>query len=372
MRTSLCSLFISLLSLTVSLADKTVSSLGQEEGEYYNNATQKEGGALFVGEEELPSPHLRGSDSSIIASQEAEDKTYHTAVLGEGELQISSWMKEMLNRVNQERARVGVGPLCYNKKLIASSVQHNNDMISMNKMDHRGSDGSRSWDRIKAQGYQYSTCAENVARGQSSVSIVMNSWMNSSGHRKNLLNPNFIHFGAAWGGSRNFWTQNFGRPKSSKESCIDNNDGPTDKIKSGTYFIRSVRFGTHLRIRDNNDVDMTKNQLSWEKIQVKELGGNRYAFKSNAHGEKYLRIYTSGAGRSVIVQTLIGSQEQFYIDSLGSGKFAIRSVKFGNYMRGKSGENGNVVTQTLIGSEEQFQFIRTSGFEELGTQERET
>jgi hypothetical protein len=51
MRPSLCSLFISLLSLTVSLADKTVSSLGQEEGEYYNNATQKEGGALFVGEE---------------------------------------------------------------------------------------------------------------------------------------------------------------------------------------------------------------------------------------------------------------------------------------------------------------------------------
>jgi hypothetical protein len=311
----------------------------------------------------LPSPHLRGSDSSIIVSQEAEDKTYN-AVLGERELQISSWMNEMLNRVNQERASVGVHPLCYNSKLIASSQQHNNDMISMNRLTHSSSNGSSFGSRFTAQGYQYSTVAENIARGQTSVSSVMNAWMNSSGHRRNLLSPDFVHFGAAWGGSRNFWTQHFGRSRSTSDSCIgnnDNNNGPTDKIESGTYFIRSVRFGTHLRMRDNNDVDMTRNQLSWEKIQVKELGGNRYALKSNAHGEKYLRISASGKGRSVIVQTFVGSQEQFYIDSLGSGRFAIRSVVFGNYMRGRSGENGNVVTQTFIGSEEQFQFIRTSG-----------
>ncbi|MGL5944276.1 MAG: CAP domain-containing protein [Waterburya sp.] len=60
-------------------------------------------------------------------------------------------------------------------------------------------------------GYQYSNLGENVAQGQTTPTDVLDSWMNSSGHRENILNPNFTEIGVGY--ENNYWTQVFGRPR---------------------------------------------------------------------------------------------------------------------------------------------------------------
>ncbi|KAF4322025.1 hypothetical protein BBO99_00006696 [Phytophthora kernoviae] len=107
--------------------------------------------------------------------------------------------------------------------LTASAAQgHSNDMATNNIFGHTGSDGSSMSERITAAGYVWQFAAENVAAGQVSVEAVMVSWMNSPGHRDNILNPSATMFGTALAinpGSTyvRYWTQNFA--SGSTESC---------------------------------------------------------------------------------------------------------------------------------------------------------
>jgi len=78
----------------------------------------------------------------------------------------------------------------------------------MNKMTHTGSDGSSVGTRITREGYDWSTVGENVAQGHSSNSAVVKGWMNSAGHRKNILNPLYKEMG--FGVTNRFYTQTFG------------------------------------------------------------------------------------------------------------------------------------------------------------------
>lgn len=125
----------------------------------------------------------------------------------------TSVIQEVVNIVNHERSRAGLSPLRMHSQLNAAAQAHSNDMARNNFMGHTGSDGSSMGDRIKRHGYNFRTAGENVAAGQRSPQDVMRSWMNSPGHRQNILNPNFrdIGVGYAQGGSFGiYWTQKFG------------------------------------------------------------------------------------------------------------------------------------------------------------------
>lgn len=122
-------------------------------------------------------------------------------------------IQEVLNIVNQERQRGGISPLRLHSRLNAAAQAHSNDMARNNFMGHTGSDGSSFVDRMKRHGYNFRRGAENVAAGQSSARDVMNSWMNSFGHRRNILNGNYRDIGIAYarGGRYGiYWTQVFG------------------------------------------------------------------------------------------------------------------------------------------------------------------
>ncbi len=85
-------------------------------------------------------------------------------------------------------------------------------MIDRNFFAHNTPDGQTPFDRMKAAGISYSSAGENIAAGQYSPQNVMDSWMNSPGHRKNILNPDFeyIGVGLARGGSYGiYWAQEF-------------------------------------------------------------------------------------------------------------------------------------------------------------------
>ncbi len=123
--------------------------------------------------------------------------------------------QQMLDLVNKERSKAGANPLKLNDKLDLAADEHTLDQATNNKMSHTGSNGSKFDDRIKGDGYLFSFAAENVAVGQKDPIQVMESWMNSPGHRANILNPNLTEMGvgvAAGQGGKLFWTQDFGTP----------------------------------------------------------------------------------------------------------------------------------------------------------------
>ncbi|MFF9899451.1 sigma-70 family RNA polymerase sigma factor [Streptomyces longispororuber] len=120
--------------------------------------------------------------------------------------------RQVLSLVNAERAKAGCGPLTHNSKLATAAQRHSADMRARNYFDHTSPDGTDPGQRITAAGYKWSTYGENIARGQQSAAAVMKSWMNSDGHRANILNCSFKELGVGIeeGSGGPWWTQNFG------------------------------------------------------------------------------------------------------------------------------------------------------------------
>lgn len=116
--------------------------------------------------------------------------------------------------VNQERAKQGAAPLIVNYSLQEAAWSHNEHMVNTGCFSHTGCGNGGPGDRINKTGYRSVTWGENIARGQRSPAAVMNAWMNSSGHRRNILNPAFTDIGVAYNPSGPTWTQVFAAPRS--------------------------------------------------------------------------------------------------------------------------------------------------------------
>jgi RNA polymerase sigma factor (sigma-70 family) len=123
-----------------------------------------------------------------------------------------SFGQQVTQLVNAERAKNGCGPVTQNGKLDTAALRHSQDMAARNYFDHTDPDGKDPGDRITAAGYTWSTYGENIARGQQTPASVMDSWMNSPGHRANILNCSFkeIGVGVHQGSGGPWWTQVFG------------------------------------------------------------------------------------------------------------------------------------------------------------------
>ncbi|MEU6668343.1 CAP domain-containing protein [Streptomyces sp. NPDC046727] len=118
---------------------------------------------------------------------------------------------EVLKLVNDERAKAGCSPLAANSSLTGLAETFSDDMAARGFFDHTDPDGNSPWDRAAKAGIT-DLGGENIARGQADAAAVMAAWMNSPGHRANILSCNFktlgvgVHFGP--GGP--WWTQDFG------------------------------------------------------------------------------------------------------------------------------------------------------------------
>ncbi|KAI9229582.1 MAG: CAP domain-containing protein [Piptocephalis tieghemiana] len=97
--------------------------------------------------------------------------------------------------VNKARGAFGLKYLRYDAKLSNAAFGHSQDQARMNKMTHDGSDGSSPGDRMKAAGFSWTACAENVAYGYPSDAACMVAWMKSQGHKENILNTKYDSFG---------------------------------------------------------------------------------------------------------------------------------------------------------------------------------
>ncbi len=107
---------------------------------------------------------------------------------------ISEVEQAIFNLTNQQRAQNGVGPLVLDTALSDVARAHSQDMSARNFFDHVNPDGQNPFDRMHAAGIDYTTAGENIAGGPT-ADIIMTNWMNSPGHRANILNPAFGHIG---------------------------------------------------------------------------------------------------------------------------------------------------------------------------------
>ena len=103
-----------------------------------------------------------------------------------------------------------VPPLKWNATLEKVAKAHSDDMRRRNTMTHYGKDGKDPGNRLNKAGYKWSTWAENVAMGQQNEEEVIKSWLKSSGHCANIMNPNVTEVGVARSGT--YWTQLFATP----------------------------------------------------------------------------------------------------------------------------------------------------------------
>ncbi|MFC9283193.1 sigma-70 family RNA polymerase sigma factor [Streptomyces collinus] len=124
----------------------------------------------------------------------------------------SGTVDQVVALVNQQRATAGCGPVTEDPQLEKAAQGHSDDMAARNFFEHTNPDGADPGQRITAAGYRWSTYGENIAKGQQTPQSVMDSWMNSPGHRANILNCSFknIGVGVHRGSGGPWWTQDFG------------------------------------------------------------------------------------------------------------------------------------------------------------------
>lgn len=117
----------------------------------------------------------------------------------------------VLALVNEERAKVGCSPVTASASLASLAQDFSDDMAARGFFSHTDPDGQTPWDRATKAGVK-GLGGENIARGQADAQAVMASWMNSEGHRANILNCDYktLGVGVHYGSGGPWWTQDFG------------------------------------------------------------------------------------------------------------------------------------------------------------------
>lgn len=124
----------------------------------------------------------------------------------------SSFAKQDFDLVNAERVQKGLPTLKENKKVANTALKHSKDMADHNYFDHDNLKGESPFDRMKKDGIDYQSAGENLAYGQQSSIFAHQGLMNSEGHRKNILQPDFKELGVGVSFNKErqpFWTEDY-------------------------------------------------------------------------------------------------------------------------------------------------------------------
>lgn len=122
---------------------------------------------------------------------------------------VSSYEAEVVRLVNNIRQQNGLQPLTANWELSRVARYKSQDMLDNRYFSHTSPTYGSPFQMITAFGLSYRTAGENIAKGYASPQAVVNGWMNSSGHRANILNPSYSQIGVGYVPQGNYWTQMF-------------------------------------------------------------------------------------------------------------------------------------------------------------------
>ncbi|MGP4108177.1 CAP domain-containing protein [Virgibacillus sp. L01] len=147
---------------------------------------------------EAPAPQQQETTKQ----QEQKEQTQQSQQLNEFEQQV-------VELTNKERTAQGLAPLKVDTELSKVAREKSRDMSANNYFSHNSPTYGSPFDMMKQFGISYQTAGENIARGQRTPQEVVNGWMNSEGHRKNIMNSDFTHIGVGYVEQGNYWTQQF-------------------------------------------------------------------------------------------------------------------------------------------------------------------
>ena len=122
---------------------------------------------------------------------------------------VQDYEAEVIRLVNDIRKQNGLKPLAANWELSRVARYKSQDMVDKKYFSHTSPTYGSPFEMMRAFGLTYRTAGENIAYGQKTPKEVVNAWMNSSGHRANILNPSYTQIGVGYVAKGNYWTQMF-------------------------------------------------------------------------------------------------------------------------------------------------------------------
>ena len=122
---------------------------------------------------------------------------------------VTNYEQEVIRLVNEIRAENGLKALTYDWELARVARYKSQDMKDNKYFSHTSPVYGSPFQMIKNFGISYRSAGENIAKGYATPQAVVNGWMNSSGHRANILNATYTHIGVGYVSSGNYWTQMF-------------------------------------------------------------------------------------------------------------------------------------------------------------------
>jgi uncharacterized YkwD family protein/spore coat assembly protein SafA len=122
---------------------------------------------------------------------------------------VQRYEQEVIRLVNEIRAENGLPALTYNWELSRVARYKSQDMKDNRYFSHTSPVYGSPFEMMRSFGISYRSAGENIARGYATPQAMVNGWMNSSGHRANILNASFTHIGVGYVADGNYWTQMF-------------------------------------------------------------------------------------------------------------------------------------------------------------------
>ena len=122
---------------------------------------------------------------------------------------VTAYETEVIRLVNDVRKDNGLKPLLQDWQLSRVARYKSQDMRDLGYFSHTSPTYGSPFNMMKSFGISYKTAGENIAKGYATPKAVVDAWMNSPGHRANILNPSYTHIGVGFVASGNYWTQMF-------------------------------------------------------------------------------------------------------------------------------------------------------------------
>ncbi len=125
------------------------------------------------------------------------------------EVDNTSYEEQVVKLVNAYRAQYGLEALCFNKELSDLARLKSKDMLENCYFSHTSPTYGSPFAMMESYGISYRYAGENIAMGYASPEDVVAAWVDSEGHRENILNENFTQIGVGYISDGNYWTQEF-------------------------------------------------------------------------------------------------------------------------------------------------------------------
>lgn len=139
----------------------------------------------------------------VVKPQQPEGNNVQQSTVG------NAYELEVVQLTNAERVKAGLAPFTMDEKLMAAAREKSADMQTNRYFSHTSPTFGSPFERMKALGISYKSAGENIAQGQRSPQEVVQAWMDSPGHRANILNSTYTHIGVGYIEQGNYWTQQF-------------------------------------------------------------------------------------------------------------------------------------------------------------------